>query len=283
MMSRTALLMASVLIFASSPGPAQIPTFSTKTEEVIIDVLVSDEGKPVLGLRPSDFEVYDNGVAQRIKFAALERIPVNAILALDTSQSVAGQLLARLKRAGSSFLDALKPDERAALVTFGHQVELRSPLTSDFRQVRAALQQTRPYGDTSVIDATYAGLVLAESGPGRALLVVFSDGIDTSSWLTSEAVLDAARSSQTVVYAVTAGGPRKTFLNDIAEITGGSAFRVDPDSKLEAVFLAILEEFRQRYLVTYSPLSASRAGWHRLKVVVKGQDYKVKARQGYLR
>ncbi len=275
------ILAVAVAIYAS----AQMPTFSVKikTEEVRIDVLVTDHGKPVRGLGPADFEVFDNGVAQKIEFASLELIPVNATLALDMSASVAGTELDNLKSAGRSLLDRLKKDDRAALVTFSHVVALGSRLTTDVAGVKATLERSQPFGNTSLIDASYCGLLAGESDAGRPLLIVFSDGLDTSSWLTSEVVLDTAKRSDAVAYAVLAGRlPDVAFLRDLCKFTGGSLFEVESTKNLGEIFLGILAEFRERYLVTYSPDGVSKEGWHRLEVRVKGRKFSVKARPGYL-
>ncbi len=74
---------------------------------------------------------------------------------------------------------------------------------------RAALERAYGFGRTSLIDATYAGMVVGESSIGRPLSIVFSDGVDTSSWLSAEAVLDIARRSDVVVYCISTGRARK--------------------------------------------------------------------------
>jgi VWFA-related protein len=264
---------------------AQISGFSVKvkTEEVRIEVLVSDRGKPVRGLTSANFEVFDNGVRQQIGYATTEQIPINAILALDMSESVAGERLQHLKSASQALLEKLKKDDRAALVTFSHELALGAPLTADLGRVRAALELARPAGDTSLMDACFAGLMIAESDRGRPLLIVFSDGVDTSSWLTREAVLDTAKRGHAVVYPVLVGQlPARALLRDLSSFTGGSLIEMDTTSNLSEVFVSILDEFRERYLITYSPAGVSKDGWHQLEVRVKGRKLTVKARPGYL-
>lgn len=264
---------------------AQIPFYSVKTEEVRLDVLVSDDGKPVKGLRAADFEVFDNEVRQTIESVSFQQVPISATLVLDMSRSVSGPLADRLKSAGRDILNRLVQDERAALIAFSHSVILESPLTADLDGVKAALDRSRPhaFGRTSLRDAAYAGLIHAESKADRPLLIVFSDGLDITSWLTDAAVLEAAKLSDTVVYAVSAGRvPDVRFLRDLSEITGGSFFQVESTNDLSAVFLGILDEFRQRYLLSYSPRGISKSRWHDLKVRVKRRGVDVKHRPGYL-
>ena len=277
-MTRAALALAVVLASTQAQPP-----FATKVEAVRVDVLVTENGQPVRGLTPADFEISDEGVPQQVDLLSFEQIPLNAILALDMSDSVAGERLEHLRSAGRALLGQLKPDDQCALVTFSHLVSLESKLTHDVATVRAALDRAEPSGDTALRDGTHSGIMLAESDVGRALLIVFSDGMDTASWLTADGVLDTARRSDVVVYgvAVKAGGnPR--FLRDLSAYTGGSLFEIDSTNNLNALFVRILEEFRQRYLVSYSPRGVSTSGWHRLEVRVKGRKATVKARPGYM-
>jgi VWFA-related protein len=160
-----------VILACAVPAAAQVPTISVKTEEVRVDVLVTDHGKPVHGLRAADFAVFDNGTPQKLNFASQEHIPFNTVLVLDMSSSVAGERLLHLRHAGRLLLGELKGDEYAALVTFSHAVTINSKLTNDLDAVKAQLDEIEPTGNTAVIDASYAGLILAESRPGRPLLI----------------------------------------------------------------------------------------------------------------
>jgi VWFA-related protein len=197
------------------------------------------------------------------------------------SDSVAGDRLERLRSAGAAILAGLKKEDQSALVTFSESVSLLSPLTSDVAQVMRALGRANGQGGTSLVDGTYAGIQIGESDAGRALLIVFSDGLDTSSWLQPEKVLDAAKRSDVVAYAVAVRSPAKPdFLRELTSFTGGRLFEVEKTDNLDAVFIGILEEFRQRYLVSYTPRGVAREGWHKLDVRVK-RGGTVKARPGY--
>jgi VWFA-related protein len=272
----TAAALASVI------GRAQAPTFSSRVESVRVDVLVTDKGTPVRGLQAQDFEIADNGVPQQIDLVSFEQIPLNVVFALDASGSVEGDRLTRLRRAAGAVLDQLHADDQAALVTFSHVVRRDAPLTHDLFTVRDALDSVQADGETSVIDGAYAGVLVGESDVGRSLLIIFSDGTDTTSWLPSANVLDIARRSDVVAYALavrSASKPR--FLDDLTGLTGGELFEVERTANLEEIFLKVLEQFRQRYLVSYTPRGVARDGWHRLDVRVKGRR-SVKARPGYL-
>ncbi len=271
-------------ILAGAPSSAPQSVISVKTEEVRIDMLITENGKPIRDLKASDFEVRDNGKLQEIAFLSFEQMPISAILVFDMSGSVAGEKLKNLKAAGSGLLDGLKSEDRAALITFSRQIKLGSPLTADFNNVKKTLReaQSNPLGESSLIDASYAGLVLAESKRDRPMVIVFTDGLDTSSSLPDKAVLESAIRGTAVVYAVTTRRlPNKTFLHDLSGLTGGSLLEVESIQDLGRVFLDILEEFRHRYLLTYSPTGVSRDGWHQLKIRVKNHKAKILARSGY--
>jgi VWFA-related protein len=270
-------------ISAAGGGAQSPPTFSTGVEAIRVDVLVTDGERPVPGLGPADFEVRDNGVVQDVAFVTAETVPLNVIMALDTSGSVAGEPLDHLRSAGRALLGRLQPQDQAALITFSHQVTLQQALTRDFDRVGRGLADVAPQGETAVVDASYAALMLGETDVGRDLLIVFTDGVDTASWLTSGQVLDAARRADVVVYGVAVRGTEKPeFLRELSRFTGGSLLEVDSTRDLSGAFLRVFDEFRQRYLISYSPRGVSSEGWHQLQVTVKGRRLTIKARAGYV-
>jgi VWFA-related protein len=280
------LSLSSVVLHPSSPAgaaPLQAPAFTTRIESVRVDVLVLDGGRPIPGLKPADFEVLDNGVAQQVELVSFENIPLNVVLALDMSDSVAGERLEQLQDAGRAVLGGLTRGDQAAVVTFSHAVTLAAPLTADIATVRNALDEAWGVGNTSLADGVYAAMMVGEADAGRALVIVFSDGLDTSSWLGDERVLDAAKRGDAVAYAVSVGATgSSSFLREIASLTGGTAYKLDSTRDLRTTFLRILDEFRHRYLVSYTPHGVARDGWHRLEVRVKNRHATIKARPGYL-
>jgi VWFA-related protein len=279
---RLAAAVATVLA-ASVAALAQQPTFSSRLDVVRVDALVTDSGRPVRGLTPNDFVVLDNGTPQTVDFASFETLPVNVILAFDQSSSVTGERLAQLRDAARAVLGALTPRDQAALVTFSHRVELRQPLTHDSRLVVDAVSAGQPAGETSLFDGVYAGLLVGVNDTARNLVLVFSDGVDTVSWLGAPQIIETARRSDAVVYALSPKGAGSVpFLRELTDQTGGSAFEVESLSELSSRFVAILEEFRHRYLLSYSPRGVAAPGWHRLEVRVKNRrGTTVRARPGY--
>ena len=261
---------------------AQRPTFRAGVEAVRVDVLVTAGGRTVGGLGPDDFELFDNGVRQQVDFVDPTDMPLNVVFVFDLSESVAGEPLSHLVSAGRAVLAGLRPDDRVALVGFSESVRLEAGLTSDHQRVAEALANVRPRGDTSWVDAAFAGLMVAESGSGRSLVLAFTDGVDTSSWLAPDAATGIARRTGVVVYGVSAGAGRKPDeLAGLADATGGRLISVDTTKVLRGTFLQILDEFRHRYVLAFTPRGVSRTGWHALEVRLKSKRGAVKARPGY--
>ena len=273
--------LAVLLCSWAAGSPQQPPAFRSSVEAIRVDVLVSRGGRPVTGLTPADFEIRDDGVVQQVEHAFLEEIPLNVVLALDASSSVAGERARHLKAASRGLLDRLKADDQAALVTFGDAVVVGSPLTRDRSSIREALDAVVPFGDTSLIDAGHTAMLLGESQPGRALVIVFSDGVEVTSYLAAQAVLDTAKRSDAVVYGVALKslGP---FLKDLTDASGGELFEIQSSGELDAAFAKVLDQFRHRYLLSYTPRGVKRGGWHRLQVRVRQGGTTVRARPGYL-
>jgi len=275
---------AVAVAVACGAAPAgQQATFSSRLEAVRVDALVTERGRHVTGLTAADFEVVDNGVRQSLDLVSFETLPLDVVLVFDLSASVKGERLEQLHAAAKAVLGGLTARDQAALLSFNHRVQLQQALTGDMRAVGDALAVVEPRGETALFDGTYAGLLIGARDAARTLVVVFSDGVDTASWLSASQVLDAAKRTDAVVYALSARGSGSApFLRDLADQTGGSAIEVESLRELSARLLTILEEFRHRYLLSYSPQGVTTAGWHRLEVRVKGRrGVAVRARAGY--
>ena len=282
--TRAACALACTVLALAGPSGRQAPTFSARVDAVRVDVLVTEHGQPVRGLTPSDFLVTDNGVPQQVDLAAFDSIPLNVVLALDISGSMLGEPLAELKSAGRAVVDGLARDDRAGLITFSHMVHVRQPLTTDRDALRKSLDSSWSGGETALVDAAHAAMVLGESDVGRALVILFSDGVDTTSWLAPASVIRSARRTDAVVYAVSGAvdGAAPKFLEELCETTGGRLLEVKTRGTLTATLLQVLQEFRQRYVISYTPRGVARDGWHALQVRVKNRSVSIKARPGYL-
>ena len=111
------------------------------------------------------------------------------------------------------------------------------------------------------------------------MLLLFSDGLDTTSFLTEDTVLESAKSSNAVVHAV--HFRPDAFLGRLAQMTGGRTWSAQSDRQLQELFERVLDEMRARYVLTYSPAGPQKPGWHQIKVTLKGARGDVIAKQGY--
>ncbi|MGE0454983.1 MAG: VWA domain-containing protein [Vicinamibacteria bacterium] len=289
---------AGLLLLGLAQAP---PVFRSGVEVVYVDVSVTRKDAPVSGLTAEDFLVTDNGVRQRVQVVDRESAPTTAILALDLSESVAGEPLARLRAAAGAFLRGMQARDEAALVTFNHEIELRQAPTPERSAVGRALERVEARGGTSVIDALYLCLKRRWGG-GRPLVILFSDGQDTASWLDNEDVLRAARESSAVLHVVgteatgprfelspSGAGPRVVFeepgylylLQRAADTTGGEYWSASFE-RLESVFLKVLEAASARYVLSYEPEGIGLAGHHEVRVSVRRKGLKVRARREYV-
>jgi Ca-activated chloride channel family protein len=281
---------------------AQTP-FRTGVEGVRVDALVTDGNRRVTGLTAGNFELRDNGILQRITDISREALPLDIICTLDVSGSVDGAPLVRLKDAMRALIDALADRDRMALMTFADRLRIHANLTDDRSRLRAILGGVEAGGSTALLDAIFAGLALRESAAGRTLLLLFSDGRDTASWLPARRVLESAQRTDVVIYPVavqpqmrvtwhgggparvetTQGlhGPASRLLEALADETGGRVFVADNERRLRSTFVEVLSEFRQRYVLSYTPTGVSSDGWHVIDVKLKGRNGQVRARRGY--
>ena len=276
------ILLSGVGLAAIGAAP-QAPSFTSRVDAVRVDVLVTERGRIVRGLQATDFELRDKGVAQQVDLVTVERLPLRMVLAFDVSDSLDATRMEHLRAAGISLVDQMGPEDEGALLAFTHALSLRSPVTKDRTALKRALERASGFGRTSLVDASYVGMVLGDSSVGRSLLIVFSDGVDTSSWLSADAVLDIARGSGVVVYCVSIGARRNaTFVQQLASVTGGALIHIESTKDLSATFHRTLDEFRQRYVLTFTPRPTPEPGWHPLQVRVKGRRLTVHARAGYV-
>ena len=213
------------------------------------------------------------------------------------SRSVSGPTFDALKDAARTFLDGLREDEQAALVVFRDEVLLLEPFTLDRARVRRALDRAQPRGSTALCDAVYAALRLHEPGARRTAVVVFSDGMDSMSWLGPSEVVLAASRSQALVYGVATRGRderKDPFLGDLVRATGGRLFEVASkenylrhnsftDGQLRERFLDVLADIRARYVLSFTPEGADTVGWHTLDVRLRRVTGDVLARPAYWR
>jgi Ca-activated chloride channel homolog len=292
-MTRFAIVAALAAAAVQATLPAPQTTYRGGVVLVRLDVSVTRGGQPVRGLTARDFSIVDSGVRQRVESVSLlDDLPVSVSMALDTSGSVAGERLSHLIDAGKGLLAALRPDDRAGLITFSQNVRVQVPLTTDRLAVQSALTDLRGAGTTAIRDAVWVALQLRPDDTSRPLVLVFTDGVDNASWLSQSQILAGARRAGVVIHAVELSSrephfrpgrgtpPPTLFLEALVDAAGGRRWSATSSRDLRELFTRAIDEMRARYLVTFYPEGVSREGWHELKVSVKARG-EVTARPGY--
>jgi VWFA-related protein len=283
-------IVASVAIIAAE----QQPVFRAGVDVVRVDVSVMNGLTPVAGLTARNFVVTDNGVPQTMDSVSLDAVPLNLMLVLDTSGSLAGERLTNLIDAMNGLVKSLRPEDTASLLTFSEPVRLAVKSTKDRAPLITALTGLTADGATSVNDAIFLALQMrpADVGESRPVLLLFSDGRDTSSWLRSDQVIEATKRSGMLVHVVElvadewmgargAEARPSAFLGTLADTGGGRRWFAKSSRDLRELFGKALNELRARYLLTYSASGVSREGWHDVKVTLKNARGEVTARPGY--
>jgi Ca-activated chloride channel homolog len=283
----TRLLLAALVASAALPSwsARQQPTFKAAIDVVRIDASVMNGRIAVGGLTKEHFAITDNGVPQTIDSVSLDRVPLNLMLVLDTSESLLGAPFTALVAATRRLIDSLRPDEAAALITFSDQIRHVVPSTRDRAPLQAALAGLTAAGATPINDAIVLSLLHRppHTPETRPVMMVFSDGRDTASWLDSGRAQTAIRRSGTLVHVVELRSEAGTtnFAREAARAGGGRAWSAMSAGALRELFGSVLEELRARYLITYYPSGVSREGWHDVKVTLKNARGDVTARPGY--
>jgi VWFA-related protein len=293
--------------------PQQPPMFRSGATEVAVDVTVRDASRRVLtDLTAKDFIVQDNGVAQDVDDVSYGRVPIDVTVGLDISRSVDGPLLDRLRTGVSQLMRDLKKDDRLKLMLFNMRFNRTIDFTSDTTQIDRAMHAATAGGGTALFDALSVAMITASDPNRRQLVVFFTDGSDTSSITTGDALIKVAERSRATVSFVllptASAGPQKSGVQSTANanvppiLQSGAAsqsvFAMEPalhqimtDSGgtmvpvttggLGPTFLQILDRFRSAYVLFYSPKGVDRAGFHAISVTVNRPGVTVEARRGY--
>jgi Ca-activated chloride channel family protein len=262
----------------------------------ILATAKNQAGELVGALQKEDFEVYDNGARQEIAvFETQSDQPLSVALLVDASGSTAKDLKFETESA-SRFLKALLPEgnarDRVSLYSFNWQIERHSDFTNSYTKLTNALKTLRGEGGTSLYDAIYLSASGLEKRQGRKIMVIVTDGGDTTSSKNLKQALEAAQLADAVIYPIVVmpimndagrniGG--ENALTFMAEATGGRTFLASLGPDLDRAFADIITELRTQYLLGYYPKNVplTKDRFHKLDVRTKRPGLRVSARSGY--
>lgn len=301
--SGSLLLCVAGLALVAAPAErvarAQQPQVIVEDVRVIsVPVTVLDRrGRFIEGLTRDDFELFEDGAKQELSSFDLRQSEVSAMLLIDASGSMTSAL-PDAKRAALQFVRQLGPTDRVGVMQFDETPAVLGQFTTDKAAVEVAINRAAVGGATALYDALWTALAALEAerkrdpeAARRRVLVVLSDGDDSASAMTSEDVLRRARSTDTIVSALSldevGGRPAvnsnaNIFLRQLSELSGGRLLfpgRTD----LGRAFRDLADELRQQYVLGYVPSeSAAATRYRRIVVNVKGRkDVALRHRQGY--
>ena len=315
-MSRSAVSSALALLLmcassstaqeASSQAPAQStsqtakPTFRSAVDLVSVAAVVRDHrGRFARGLRKEDFVIEEGGLRRQIlDFRADDNAPVRVALLFDVSGSMRlSSHVEQARQAARHMLSALHLDrngDEAAVFSFDMNLQSLQPFTTDAGAFETALSRVQPYGQTSLYDAiAETAKHVAQTRPGdphRRAVIVFTDGLDTSSLMTPEQVSAIASEIDVPVYVMTVALPsttedvplkveRDSPLGSLTRWTGGDLYVTSAPAHASVAARTIVDELRHQYMLAF-PASPEK-GFRRLDVKTKDRDLTVRARSGY--
>ena len=292
-----------------------------ETNLVTIPVSVYERsGLYVSSLRRSDFKIFENGVEQEVAYFGTSEQPFTVILLIDTSPSAAYKI-EEIQNAATAFVDQLKPGDSVMVIEFDASVKVLAEFTNDRQKVYKAIRRTGFGNGTSLYEAVDFSLrKRLNKIEGRKAIVLFTDGVDTTSIsATFDKTLSAAVESEAVIFpiyyntflasrGIGQGGAMSTppvlglptggmqmpssadytrgraYLEGLADLTGGRVFR--PESTpggLITAFEGIAEELRSQYNIGYYPKEEGTAGERKkIKVRVNRANVAVRARDSYI-
>jgi VWFA-related protein len=262
---------------------------ATEVISIHVDASVRDaKGRHPANLTAADFQIFENGTAQRIDAVASEAVPTTFALLVDSSQSMARNI--DFVRQSVLRLPALlRPEDSAIVAPFRNTITTVTGPTRDAVTLADAVTAIRSSGGTAILESLSAVATRFGDGPDRRAVVLVTDGYDELSTISVDQVVGELKAAKIVVYSVAVGGisgvsvKGERMLRFIAEQTGGRAFFPWNAKEMAEACAAIAEDAQHRYVVTYTPSNQRHDGdWRAIRLTTLDPAYTVVARDGYL-
>ncbi|MGA1995246.1 MAG: VWA domain-containing protein [Bryobacteraceae bacterium] len=300
---------------------AQRPLFRVKVDMVVLSFQVTDSKNHYInGLKPSDFHIYEDGIAQKLSTFAeganaplaiavdgttkpildgnkdalpgMERpdafVGTNVFVLFDTSNFMyRGFVYA--EDAIADFVRGLDRADSVAIYTFSRNLSRASTLTHDRADAITGLRSAVAGDDTALYNTLLLTLRDAAKVPGRKVVIVFSNGPDNASMVAPDDVRAVAEDEGIPIYVISTNEVNKDPISSgvfrrIAQRTGGKAYWARTWQKQVEAFESIREDMSNSYTVTYYPAPNPNEGFRKISVEVvsdPGKKYRVQCRPGY--
>jgi Ca-activated chloride channel homolog len=271
---------------------------------VMVDATVKSKSGQIMGdLKQSDFELREDGTAQKIDVFSRDELPLRVALVLDLSDSI-GPFLGPLRSAATTALSTLKPEDEVALFTFSTEAQEVVPYTKDKSKIAEQIGSFHVGGATNINDGIFlAAQSLLNAPPnGRRVIILISDDVGTSAGgQGTHDIVTEAIGADAVLYNLKIPGynppgtlfmasmvPGLVNIRKVMDATGGEMFDVKEVQQLGEVFQALIHRIKTRYtLGFYTDATAAAGKPHKLEIRLassfgkKGHDYVILARSGY--
>ena len=295
---------------AQTPEPTDTIRIDTDLVNVSVSVFSRHATLAKSALEQKDFAVFENGEPQEISFFASAETPFDLVLLLDLSGSTANKI--KLIRTSSRrFVDAARPGDRIAIVTFTENVQVVSRLTLDHEALKSGIDHIeKPDGGTNFWDALRFVLehIVSQSRVEgrRSAVVVMTDGVDNAlpdvsgdgSVTTFAELIDVVRRSDTIVLPIYLdtvkegrhnGTPPSAYalaqqqLSELASESGNSVYQARKVEDLNGTYAQVIQDLSRVYSIGYRPANRVRDGsWRAVAVQLIGRpDLVARARRGY--
>lgn len=266
-------------------GTNALEEIDVRLIELFVSVL-DDHGRPVTDLGIGDFRVVDGGTSPPlIRAEKLENLALNVAVLMDVSASMGRRTRLAAASAERFFADMLRPEDRASLLAFNHDLYGLVPFTSEAERLRHGAEGLRGSGSTRLNDGIVWALGQYAGLDNRRALIVLSDGTDVDSDFPLDQVMAAAIRAGVAVYPVSIVHQDEVALEaleGLARETGGRAFKVISIDELERVYREIELELRSQYVLVYQPTAPTGSlEFRRVEVEVVHPGMRTLSVQGY--
>ena len=291
--TRIAGAAALAAVTSATLGAQQQPTFRAGTSVVSLFVTVQDPQKRLIpGLVQDDFSVLDNEKPQSLIYFDNSVQPISVVVMLDTSGSMT-LTIDLLKQAAEQFVLRLLPEDQARVGAFNDKIQFSGSFTNNRDQLISDIKGLDYGNGTRLWDAADASLEELKNVQGRKVILLFTDGDDTESKMSSLGkVIDRARVDEVMIYAI---GLESIYFNGqqrvrtkpdgglrkIADETGGGYFELTKATELAQTFTKVAQELHSQYVIGFAPTQLDNKV-HKLVVKMKQPAMTARARRSYL-
>ena len=273
-------------------------TYRVNVRLVNVFTTVTDSrGAPVADLIKDDFQLLEDGVPQTIKvFEKESAIPLSIALAIDTSPSTMRDFKLETTSARRFVHSILRSEDRLSVFQVTETIDQLTRFTSDLKTIEHGIDSLRTGPGTSIYDGIFLCSESLMDREGRKVLVLITDGGDTTSKADYNGALRRAQEAEAIVYSIIVvpveadagrnlGGEHA--LIQISKDTGGKYYYAEGQQQLDEAFRKISDELRTQYLLAFYPSrKLSDSPFRRIQVELskkdpEGRAYQVRHRAGY--